>query len=428
MGKERKYNIFIPALDDFNLRELNSLANSEQYIFHPLLTFDEIFGENPLPIQDVMEKSEEILRTFDGEIDGIAGFWDFPVTSIVPYLTDKLDLPGPSLKSALLLEHKYWSRLVQSQAIDMYPAFEAVNPFDENPREKMTLDYPFWLKPVKATASYLGFKISNDREFDEAIAKIREEIDCYAGPFNWLIERVELPGEYSRVDGYYCIAEEIISGVQCTVSGYTCGNDIRIYGVVDSINYSNGKSFFRYEYPSSLPRKVKRYVSESSKRIIDRSGFRDSPFNIEYFYDEAFNRIWTLEVNPRLSQSHSYLYRMVDGDSNFEIMIRLAMGQIPHFPHREGPYEVAGKFFLRHFQDGTVRRAPAEKEIEEYHRNNPYSRVDLQVKEGIRLSDLHRQDSYSYDLAHIFLGGRDRDELLDRYHNFLKYKFNIERT
>ncbi len=380
------------------------------------MTFDDIFGPQAPGIQELLPKAEEILKNHDGSVDGIIGYWDFPVTSMVPCLCDTFNLPGPNLEGVIKCEHKYWSRLEQSRAIDEYPAFDAVNPFDDDAVNNLSIDYPFWLKPVKATASQLGFKIENRDDFLQAQKVIQENITRFSGPFNFLLSKIELPDSMKDIDGSYCIAEEIIKGSQCTVSGFVHNGKVTVYGIVDSINYPDSSSFFRYEYPSTLPVKVQRRMTEDSIKIIEQIGLDNSTFNIEYFYDEAFDRIWTLEVNPRLSQSHSYLYRVVDGEPNFKLMIDLALGNTPQMPHRNGRFNRAAKFFLRRFKDGKVTRVPGEVEIQQVKELIPGTRIDLNAQTDMRLSDLPRQDSYSYDLAHVFIGASDRDELMDRYH------------
>ena len=41
--------------------------------------------------------------------------------------------------------------------------------------------------------------------------------------------------------------------------------------------------------------------------------------------------------------------------------------------------------------------------------------VQLNVCEGMRLSDLNYQDSYSYEIASVFVGGDSEQELLQKY-------------
>jgi len=414
--KNTPKNIFVLGLDDFNLKELEMVSEADRYNYQTLLTFDDIFGPDAPGIEKLLEQAREILDNYDKSIDAIIGYWDFPVTSMVPWLCELYNLPAPSFESVIKCEHKYWSRVEQSRAVDEYPGFDGVDPFDANAIEKLTLKYPFWLKPIKATASQLGFLIRSREDFMNAQEIIQKKITGFSGPFNFLLSELSLPDDMKHIDGSYCIAEEIIKGSQCTASGYVHNKKVTVYGIVDSVNYPDSSSFFRYEYPSTLPKKVRRHIAEDSKKVIGQIGLDNSTFNIEYFYDETFDRIWILEINPRMSQSHSYLYRKVDGETNFKIMIDLALGKIPQFPQEKGQFNCAAKFFLRRFYDGKVKKVPAESEIEEIVRAFPGSRIHINVSEGNRLSELARQDSYSFDLAHLFLGAADHYELMDKYH------------
>jgi hypothetical protein len=51
----------------------------------------------------------------------------------------------------------------------------------------------------------------------------------------------------------------------------------------------------------------------------------------------------------------------------------------------------------------------------------------LHVKNGLHLGELQGQDSYSYELANIFIGGRDQRELVKKYNQCLDgLTFDIE--
>lgn len=416
----RRQNIFILGWDDFNAAELSLVSDAENYRYEQLLTFDEIFSSEKPDVQDLLQKARSILDAYDEPIDGIIGYWDFPVTTMRACLCAEYNLAGPNLRGIIACEHKFWSRLEQSKAIDECPQFEAVDIFDEQAADKISIEYPFWLKPIKATGSQLGFKVQSREDFRNAQQQIQDGIRFYSENFSYFLEKVPRPKEVENIGGSYCIAESIIAGLQCTVSGYVRNNEIRIYGIVDSINYPESSSFFRFEYPSALPKHVKSRISEDSIRIIEQIGLDNSTFNIEFFYDETYNWLWALEVNPRLSQSHSYQYRLVDGDTNLKIMIDLALDRTPDFPHGEGKYDRAAKFFYRRFSDGLVTRVPDAGEIAEIEAAIPDTRIDIMVSTGIKLSELSLQDSYSYDLAHVFIAAADRDELLRKYHRCLE--------
>jgi hypothetical protein len=96
-------------------------------------------------------------------------------------------------------------------------------------------------------------------------------------------------------------------------------------------------------------------------------------------------------------------------------MVDLSLGERPHLPTGEGPHGHAAKFMLRYHEDGVVTQAPGPEEIEELQRRFPGSMADILVAPGQRLSDLHNQDSYSFEVADIYLSADSESELLERY-------------
>ena len=101
--------------------------------------------------------------------------------------------------------------------------------------------------------------------------------------------------------------------------------------------------------------------------------------------------------------------------TNHQVMLRLALGRDPEFPHGNGRYTVAAKWFIRQFSDGIVRRHPSREEIETIERSVPGTSIDLVAGKGDRLSALPEQDSYSYHLASVYVGAADEAELTAKY-------------
>lgn len=85
-------------------------------------------------------------------------------------------------------------------------------------------------------------------------------------------------------------------------------------------------------------------MEEITKNVIAASGLDHSCFNIEFFYNEEQGRIWLLEVNVRLSQSHCDLFAKVDGASSQRVMIDVAKGRVPRMPRRLTPGLQASRF------------------------------------------------------------------------------------
>lgn len=408
-------------MDDFNLERLNNIRKADQYRFHSLLNLDRVKDVKGFPIKETLGEASEQLRRFEGAIDAIIGFWDFPISIMVPILAEQFGTTFPTLRSVVRCEHKYWSRVAQSEVIGQHvPSFTAINPFKDDPQSDLNLDYPVWLKPIKAYASMLGFKINNDQEFDRAINEIRGSIKEFAEPFNYVLSLVDLPENIQDITGYHCIAEQIMQGHQCTVAGYVHQGKVQTYGLISSLNYPDSSSFYRYQYPSELPEGVEQRLSDISERVMAHIGFDNSPFNIEYFYDEQADKILLLEINTRISQSHSYLFEKVDGASNHQVLVELALGHRPDFPRNEGKFKYASKFHVRAFEGETITHAPDEEQLRKLHEELPEAEVLPEGKAGMKLDDILGKDSYSYRLGVVYLGADDERELEEKYRRCLE--------
>lgn len=407
-------NVFVVGLEDFHLAQLKTVPGAERYAFHPLFTHAELKEQERFPVAQLLEEGPRILKAFPGRVDAVVGYWDFPVSTTLPILRAAVGLPGPSLEAVLRCEHKYWSRLRQAEVVGEHvPQFCVFDPFSDDPMAQVTLDFPFWVKPVKAVLSHLGFRIDDSADFAHALWRIRQHIGRYAEPFNLILERAELPAEIAPIDGHHCIAEAIISeGVQCTQEGYVFEGRVEVYGTVDSLRIGPRKSSFdRYQYPSLLPEHVQARMTEITRRVIRHLGYDMGPFNIEYFWKEGGDRLWLLEINPRISKSHAPLFRLVDGHYHHRVMLELALGREPQLTPGQGECAIAAKFMVRHYDDALVAYAPTEAEIAAVERAVPGTQIQVAVREGMRLSDLRDQDSYSFEVATVFVGGNTQAAL-----------------
>jgi len=410
-----KKNVFIIGLDDFNLQMLQSLKHADECNFIGLLDIHALIDSGRYRLADMLAEAEQELQSFDGPIDAIAGYTDFPVSTMTPILCTRFNVPGPTLESVLKCEHKYWSRLEQQQVIPEHlPRFSTFDPFADNALETINLDFPFWIKPVKSTGSQLGFRINNKKTFKRAIGILREKIGLFK-PFDYLLDKVALPEEVARVNSSFCVAEQIISGHQCTLEGYVRNGEVHTYGIIDSIREPNRTTFSRYQYPSALPGRVRKKMTEITEKVMTHIGLDYSAFNLEFFWNEKLDKIWFLEINTRVPQSHSDLFMKVDGASNHQIMLDMALNREPAFPRRQGKFRLAGKFFLREYQDKRITGIPTRENIQEINEKVPDMLIDIQGKVGMKLSDIPEQDSYSYASAFVYLGADSQKELLGKY-------------
>jgi hypothetical protein len=80
------WNIFVIGLDEFNRATLRTLPDASRYRFQQLLSRDELHHGETIPVRDLLEKAAAQLSNFDGTVDAVIGYWDFPVTQLVPIL------------------------------------------------------------------------------------------------------------------------------------------------------------------------------------------------------------------------------------------------------------------------------------------------------------------------------------------------------
>jgi hypothetical protein len=419
MTEALRQNVFVLGLDDFQRGELETITNARNLVFHQLLAPEVVTRPDEYGFTQLLEMAREQLRTFDGSVDAIIAHWDFPSSVLQPVLGDEFDMPVATLEAVVACEHKHWSRLEQRAAVpEVVPEFAGFDPFDDDALAGIDLAFPFWIKPVKSHSSQLGFKIEGPEDFHAAIPAIREGIRASGDPFNEVLAITDLPEGITADSGNTCLAEQIVSGAQATVEGTMFAGEFGVHGVFDSPKDEKTGHFARYEYPAtSLPDEVQQRMIDVCERYLRHIGYDNACWNIEFMWDEEADQLWLIEVNTRISQSHSDLFAKVDGMSNHEVAVAVALGSPPWMPSGRGNFEVAAKCFLwtEEMSDGIVRRVPSQTEIDQVLERFPETHVEIGVEEGDRLSELRDQSSYRYDLGFLFLGAQHRDDIVKNY-------------
>ncbi|MFW2512419.1 ATP-grasp domain-containing protein [Demequina sp. SO4-13] len=408
-------NIFVVGLDEENLSVLRRVPGAEDYRFHQLLTVEDL-QEDTVSVPALIARAERQLDEFDGEIDAIVGYWDFPSTLMVPILCERHGLRSAPMEAVVKCEHKYWSRLIQRSAIDEHPAFGLLDLEDDDPVLPSGMSYPVWIKPIESYSSEGAHYIDGEERLREALESERETVDRLSGPFRALLDRFDFPEEIVSVTDRMCLVEEAATGYQMTVEGFCKDGEAVTYGVVDSITYEQAPSFLRYQYPATrIDQATQDHMCDVARRVMVAVGLDNSTFNIEFFWDPDTETLALLEINARHSQSHALMFEHVDGVANHAYMLDLALGRRPTPRTGNGRYGVAAKWFVRSFTDGVVARTPTDAEIAACEREIDGVRVHVTVDEGERLSAGFGEDSYSYVLAEIFIGAADERDLTNKY-------------
>jgi len=410
-----KKNIFVIGLDKLNLSELEQLPHAKEYNFHSLCEKADLKQAEGGSFKKILDMCRGRLKEFEGSIDSIIAYWDFPAEAIAPILRKEYEMPYNTLESLEKCEHKFWSRKAQMKVIpENTPRFQKVNPFDDDAVSKLEIGYPFWLKPVNSFSSYLGFKINNEKEFKENLEITKKAINDIAEPYNELLEKVSLPYDMQEVDGTHCIAEEIIAGEMFATCGYVYRREVNVYGAVDVVRLENNSTLSRLNYPTRLSEKTRQRAVEATNKLMSSIGYDNAAFHVEWMFDEKNDKLWVVEINPRISQSHGELFRLVDSSSDMSIPINIALDRDPAIPYRKGDFKLATKYYIRVKEDAKVESIPSPDDIKKLNEKYPDVVVSIKVKEGQMLSDITVEDSYTYCIGELYLGAESEDELLNK--------------
>jgi biotin carboxylase len=176
-----------------------------------------------------------------------------------------------------------------------------------------------------------------------------------------------------------------------------------------------------------LPATVQARLEDAACRLAATFGLRWSMFIAEFFWDEATDRIGTVEINPRLSGHFADLYEKVDGVNGNRIALELACGRAPRVQRRAGAYGCAASFPLRVFEPVRVLRAPDEADAAAARALVPGTLVWNEVHAGDHLTDFSSgDDGQSYRYAVVNIGAasaaaleHERDRIVER----LRYRF-----
>jgi hypothetical protein len=422
-------NVFVIGLDPFNRAKLERLPQAEECEFHAALDIADIRNVDEFDMAALIDKAVHNIEATGGTVDAIASYYDFPGTVLVPILAERFGVPAPTLEAVLKCEHKYWSRLEQRKVIPEHiPQFQPFDPFDDDAWGRINLLPPFWIKPIKSFRSFLAFQINDERQFRSVMPMCREKGGFMNEPFHYLMrEYGAAPAEIADMPESF-VAESPIGGWQCTLEGYSHQGRVHIYGVVDSVREQDSSSFSRYEYPSSLPLETQHRMMDVARLVVQQLGLDNSPFNVEFFYDQTADQVWFLEINPRISQAHTDIFEKVHGISHHSVMVDLALGRKPKPMERKGRFNVAAHFMFRTVESGRVLRIPSSEAVSRLKTRQPGTEVKIPVQPGQHLKELLGQDMYSFEIANVFIGGRDQADLLDKYDEALAVlQFDIEK-
>jgi hypothetical protein len=362
---------------------------------------------------DALQFVDRLVERWRGRIDGVFSNNEYFGATIAAALAERLGLPGTPPPVMITAQHKYYSRLVQQRvAPEAVPRFAAF-PFDVRDPAAIGLEFPFYVKPVRATFSVLAKQV-------ESFAALRRHL-TFSRLEKLIIRRLVKPfGDLMRhytgyqVDAHHLIAEEPLAGREIGVDGWVHEGQVHFLGLCDAVMFPGTDQFERFVYPSRVPDRVQERVRELAERVLAGLGFRHGFFNVEVFWDPESDALKLIEINPRLASQLACLYRRVEGVNPHQMLLELCTGQAPRPQRTSTGCAVAASLVSRRFDGRPLGREPGAEDLARVQRRHPDAAVMLYLKRGAALArEMKWLGSYRY--AVINLGARNEADLERRY-------------
>jgi hypothetical protein len=324
-------------------------------------------------------------------------------------VAEKLGLPGTPPESNLAAQHKLHARRVLQRVAPeanlRFAPLEAVYGEDI----PSGLPYPAFVKPVKAAFSVLAREVAHREALQRHTRFGRREL--------WIIRRLVDPFDRlcrSRLpeagSAHRMLLEEPVAAhvAQYNLDGWVDNGHVHALGVVDAVMYPGTRAFMRWELPSRLPARVQQRALDVARRFLQAVGYRHGMFNLEFFHDEATDRLTVIECNPRLASQFGDLYRRVRGLDPHAMAVALALGRDAlSAPRSEPTANVAASLVYRSFDPAAVPPPPNARRRAAFARAFPDALMFSFPKTGTALArDYKWTGCHHYGFVHLGAAGR----------------------
>jgi biotin carboxylase len=328
-------------------------------------------------------------------------------------LAERMGWPGTSVKAVLACQHKLYARQVLARVCPQANVEFAVLDTQYGAPVPDGLTYPLFVKPVKAAFSVLA-RIVNSRE--ELYTHTR-----FGGWELWVIRHLVEP--FERVfqkrlgpaqSAHRMMVEQPVNAAQFNLDGYVWQGKAAMFGVVDAIMYPGTQAFMRWDLPSRLPVDLQQRALQIAQVFLSSVGFDLGMFNMEFFYDEASDRITVIEFNPRMASQFSDLYLRVMGVDLHACVLAMAHGRHPDSLPRARPTAgAASSLVYRSFSPGDACPMPDASQVKRFQATFMDGLLFPFPKDkGSTARDFKWLGSYRYGIVH--LGGCDAADLKAR--------------
>ncbi len=334
-------------------------------------------------------------------------------------LAEKMGWPGTPPAAVVACQHKLYARQVLQQVCP-----EANVNFQRMPAaygEPVPdgLNYPTFVKPVKAAFSVLAKVVQSQEELHQFTRFGKYEL--------WVIKRLVEP--FERITrkllpqagtAHSMILETPANSAttqQYSLDGIAFKGDIKPLGVVDSIMYPGTQAFMRFDYPSRLPQTIQDRALDVATKFLTAIGYSHGLFNMEFFYDSETDKLTVIEFNPRMASQFADLYLRVDGVDLYAMALEMAHGRDPWLlPHSAPSAIVATSAVYRVFDSAqptlqqSIPAMPTDAQLLDLRKQFPnHLLLSFPKTGGSTARDFKWLGSYRYGILHF--GGQSESDL-----------------
>lgn len=350
--------------------------------------------------------------------DGIVGMND-DASLFAAIVSEKLDLPGPSLSAVTSVQNKYQARCKQRLSIPhATPAFKLATEISQKTPFADTFpdDFPVIMKPVRSHLSLDTYIIHSEQELR---ARLRQMDSRRPSPKNSrenafvkYLENKTLATSDTSGHTNDMLIETYASGEQYTVDGYIHEGKCVFLGYTLSEFLPDTLSFSHFSYPYQFNPHLKAHIEETIQRYIFAAGLNNTMFNAEFRIDQNNETLTIIEVNTRIASQFIQMIYHVTGTSSIEYMLMIALGEDPaQLPESsDTKYQIASSCVLRRQHDAVITRIPDESRLAQIQDHYPDVQIVNFVKEGQKLSDVE-QDPWTYRYARVNIPGKSKEDI-----------------
>jgi hypothetical protein len=365
---------------------------------------------------DILRFVDRMVAKYGGRVQAVVSNNEQFGALAAALIAQRLGLAGVDPRAVLLAQHKFHMReRLQSAMPEVNPRY-AVFPYTFQSAADLGIEFPFFVKPIKAAYSVLARRVDN---FDELRQHMtfkpfeKHIIKRLVRPFNDAFA-VHGGQPASEVDAHWMIGESLLCGEQINVDGLIFDGECHVLGIVDAIMYPGTQAFMRFDYPSRLPDALQDRVKQVACGAMRAMGHNHGFFNIEMTVDRASGDIKVIEINPRMADQFSRLYSRIDGLNLHDLGLGMALGQRPDVTRRVMPDRVGASFVFRRFHLDDLPKPPTRAQMTWLADFAPHAILADFFKRGSQLTrEMKWLGSYRY--AVLNLTAESEDALMKKY-------------